>query len=751
MVHALLAAIPILLAAQAGPATIAGTVRDGRTGAPLAGAVVTLTDLDRSVATDSTGRYLLIDVPAGPQHLAVRCFGYAPRSLHALAPRAGRLEIDLDLEPRPFELAPHVVRSPPVVRGLEHGDSAVFPDRRSSIAAVRNHPLLTEPDVFQALGGGEVAMRPEMPGGVHIRGGSTDQTAYLLDGVPVFSPFHTAGMSSAWNPDALARLELSSTAPSTAGAHALSGAIEGWTRTPGPRLGAQGSVSSTQASVTVDGPLPAGAGFVASLRSSMHDVISPADDASYLRGGAGDWLAKLETPALSGRLRLLGYGNDNQIKTAAALEVDSTGLGPRNRFSWYSRSLGAEWRRAGKDVDLRVAGWSAQGNASSGWRAAAGPVALDAGRHDDGLLAALEHRAGSATTAAELRLEQSRTRYEADADSTAGLDARLEAHTPVATLTASHERPLGPRFTAEVGAGLAVSEEGTYLAPRARCRCQATEALSVTGAYARTNQFAQSLRNPESVIGNVFPVDVFIGAGAAGVPVAQGDQGVLALDWRPAPGLRLGLQGYARSSEGLLLVAPRTGSPFSTGSFVVGGSTARGLAVDVAVATSRLAVLASYGLQRVRLTHADSSYVPDGATHSFEGGITAFPTATLSVRFGAVAMLGRTTTAIPGAFEWESCNLLDQGCELAGSPDYGDEPLGGTPLPPYLRLDLGVRQHWHVQLGGRDASIGLFASVTNLLWRKNVLTYARDPASGERVVIEMRPPSPLVAGMDWRF
>jgi len=537
------------------------------------------------------------------------------------------------------------------------------------------------------------------------------------------------------------------------GAHALSGAIEAWTRAPGPRIGAQGSVSTTQASVTADGPLGlAGAGFVLSLRSAMHDVIAPADDASYLQGGAGDWLAKLEAPALGGRVRLLGYGNGNEIGSAATPAVDSSGLGPRNRFEWYGRSLGAEWRRAGPDLDLRVMGWSAEGDASSAWRARAGPVALDAERRDAGLLAALEHRAGAATTAAELRLERSRTAYRTDSDSTAGPDASFEARTPVATLSAHHTRAIGSRVEAEIGAGLAVAEDGAYLAPRARCRCEVSEGLSVTGAYARTNQFAQSLRNAESVIGNVFPVDVFIGAGAPGVPVARGDQGVVALDWRPAPGVRLGVQAYERRSEGLLLVAPRAGGPFSTGAFVVGSSSARGLSVEFALGTSRLGLLASYGLQRVRLTHGDSAYVPDhGATHLLEGGITAFPTTTTSIRLGASAALGRRSTAIPGAFEWESCNLLDQGCELVGSPDYSGEPLGGTALPPYLRLDLGVRQHWHVQLGGRDASIGLFASATNLLWRTNVLTYARDPATGERVVIEMRPPSPLVVGMDWRF
>ena len=74
------------------------------------------------------------------------------------------------------------------------GVRSIRVERESSIAALRNHPLLGEPDAFQALAGGEVVLRAESPSGVHLRGGASDQTAYLLDGIPVFSPFHSAGV-----------------------------------------------------------------------------------------------------------------------------------------------------------------------------------------------------------------------------------------------------------------------------------------------------------------------------------------------------------------------------------------------------------------------------------------------------------------------------------------------------------------------------------------------------------------------------
>ncbi|MGH7672817.1 MAG: carboxypeptidase regulatory-like domain-containing protein [Gemmatimonadales bacterium] len=753
MGHILLGAVNILLAVQAPQATVTGTVRDGA-GERLAGAIVTLTDLSRAAATDADGRYVLRQVPAGPQHLTVRLIGHAPRQLHALVPRDGQLEINVSLRPEPFRLPPVEVRPLVSVRGVE-SDSTTFPDRRISLDAVWSHPLLAEPDAFQALGGGEVVLRLESPSGIHIRGGASDQTTYVLDGIPIFSPYHAAGVFSAWNPDALSELRLSSSVPSPAYPDALSGVVAAVSRAPGARLRAQGGVSTTQARLTLDGPLGvAGAGYLVSLRSGFPGVFAPKHEASYVQGETGDWLAKLEAPALGGWVRAVGYGSSNEIGTAATVAAENapTPDARRNVFEWLSQSAGAEWQRAFSSTSVRLLAWSAAGQAGSVWDAQIAPVHLTSARRDEGLLAAVEHFSSHATTVAGIRVERSRTSYRIDSDSTPEPSWDLSARTPVATAFAQHTRRIGDRMAFKVGASLAAHGRDLHLGPRAQLRWQVSQELALAGSYARLHQFAQSLRNAESVVGNVFPVDLYMGSGAAGIPVARSHQGVLAVDYRPVTGVHFGAQVYARGSDGLVLVAPRDGEPFTTGAFVVGSGASRGMSVHGAVSAARYGIVASYGLQRVRLSYADSSYVPDhGAAHLFEGGVTVFPTATSSIRLGVAGALGRRTTPISGGLEWEACNLLDQGCEFAGSPHYDGQRLGATPLPHYLRVDLGLRQHWHLGVAGRDVVMALFGTVTNVLRRKNVLTYTTDPATDRLVEIEMRPLAPLVVGLDWRF
>jgi hypothetical protein len=739
----------LVLQVQATAPSIAGTIRDGESGRPLADAIVVLADLDRSVISDSTGRYLFLDVPSGPQHLTVHRIGYAPRTLHALVPGDGRLQIDISLHPVPMQLPALVVRSPVAVRGVEIGDSTQLPDRGISMAAVRNDPLLSEPDGFLGLSGGEIGASPETPSGINVRGGASDQTQYLLDGIPVFSPYHAAGTFTAWNPDALERLELSSGAPSLAFPEALSGTISGSTRAPGSRVRAQGGMSTTQARIVVDGPLGRKAGYLASFRTGFPAIIAPKHDPSYLSGDTRDLLAKVEAPMLSGRLRLLVYGARNAI--GSALLVDrSVGRPRHNGFEWGSRSMGAQWSGSMADGVLRLQAWSASSDAEVTWLAGA-PQTLQSERRDEGLLAAFERPGSGSRSSVGVRIQRSHTEYRVASLNGSTSPFGLRAETPVAAGFVQHQRPIGGGVAADLGASIAAAAGDIHLNVYSQLRWRVSNPVTLTASIARTHQFAQSLRNSESVVSNVFPADLYIGAGAPGVPVARSDRVILGADYRPVPNLRLGAQAYLSNYGGLLLVAPQTAQPFATDGFTTGEGSAPGFSLDAALSGARYGLVARYGWQRVRLEYAESSYIPVYATsHLMELGGVVFPSATTSLRLGVTGGLGRRATGVVGSFEWEACNLLDRGCEFGGAPEAAG-PLGATRLPAYLRLDLSLRKHWHLSLGERDVTIALFGTVTNLLGRSNVLTVATDPITGRRSQIEMRPRAPLVVGLDWRF
>ncbi len=740
-------ALNIVMAVQTAQANIAGTVRDEESGRPLEGAVVALPDLGRATSTDAAGRYTLSYVPAGPQHVIFRSIGHAHQALHALVPSSGRLEINVNLDVLPLRLRTIEVRPPVAIRGMEHTPKEGTADRSLTMAAVRNHPLLAEPDVLQSLEGGAVVLRPETPTGVHIRGSGSDQTGYELDGVPVFSPYHAAGQFSALNSDALSSIELLSSLPLAGSSAALGGTISAATRAPGERFGVQGSLSTSQARLTLDGPLGStGAGYLISMRSGL--LPFQDRDPSYLRFESGDWLAKLEFPAFGGIARALAYDSGNEISTAAV--ADAPASGGRNEFGWDSRSFGAEWSAIISGAEVSFRGWSASSDAASRWNDEQATHMLSE-RRDLGLTATASWRSARGSTTAGIRLERSNTFYRIRSDS-AGGSRSLLAHTPVASGFARRTIGLDSPVELTMGATVTAADASLHFDPHARMAWRLASRLTLTGSYARGHQFAQSLRNSESVVGNVFPADLFIGAGASGVPVARSDLVVLGAEFLPFTGARLAFEAYGRLSRGLLLVAPQDGGPFTGGEFTTGSGKAGGFSIDATLSRPRYGLIAGYGLQRVRLSYGESDYVPDyGSTHLLQGGLIVFPTVTTSVRLGVSGALGRRTSTATGAIEWEACNLLDRGCEFAGSPHYDGASIGDTRVGGYFRVDLGFRKHWHVPFAGRDAVVAVFATITNVLNHHNVLTYARDSAGTPPVPVEMRPLAPLVAGLDWKF
>lgn len=746
-----------LLAAQAATVPVGGIVRDAGSGMPLAEAIVSLKDLQQTVLTDEQGRYHF-EAPPGTRHVTVQRFGYTPQGFDALVPEHGALEINISLRRDPILLPPIEVRAPVSIRGLDGSARPLeFPDRSMSQAAMYQHPLSAEPDALRALGGGEVVVDPESPSGLHVRGGASDQIAYLLDGIPVFSPYHTAGTFAALNPDALSSVDLIAASPLPAAPEALSGVVAANTRTPGAEFHTRGSVSATQARATIDGPLGrTGAGYMMSASSAFPGLIVHKDEASHLNGENLDWIGKVESPLFGGRARLIGYGSQNEVDVSAAAETSDTAsfVDPtRNTLGWDSRSLGGEWARPLNDsVALLFRAWTAFGNANTAWIGPDSLEHLSSNRRDDGLVAMIDVAALGGSTSTGARVQRIETAYSLQPSTSEGRSISFDGVTPVSTIFLEHERPIAATADIAVSFASAFAAGEVYYSPSAQLTWHAARSLFVSGTAARRHQFGQSLRNTESVVSNVFPADLYVGSGDSGVPVASSDVGILAVEHRPTAWSRIGAQAYLRDFESLALVAPYTADPYATDGFAVGSGDAYGFSFEAGASGERYGFIAGYAYQHVNLQYPDGTYAPNyGAMHAIEAGLVLSPVSSYSVRIGFQSMMGRRTTAALGAFEWEACNLLDGGCEFAGSPSEWSEALGGTTLPAYYRLDLGVRKQWDMKLGGREGRLALFGTLTNLLAQMNVLTVAVDPSTGERSTVEMMPFSPLVVGIDWRF
>ncbi|HEX6051775.1 MAG TPA: TonB-dependent receptor [Gemmatimonadaceae bacterium] len=180
-------------AQQRATGSLSGTVVNAATGAPVRAELV-IDRPRRAVRADSAGRFTLGQLPPGRLRLRVTAFGYAPTDT-SVAIRSGETTVlTLALRAVPQALAP-------VLTTAKHPERLRFEEQATpsvvtiSGSEVRRVPALGEADVLRsvALLPGIVA-RNDFSAGFNVRGGEADQNLVLLDGIPIYNPFHLGGL-----------------------------------------------------------------------------------------------------------------------------------------------------------------------------------------------------------------------------------------------------------------------------------------------------------------------------------------------------------------------------------------------------------------------------------------------------------------------------------------------------------------------------------------------------------------------------
>lgn len=256
-------------------ASIQGVVRDAVTDDPLPLANVTLENAGRGTSTNAEGQFALTGLSPGAYTLVVSYIGY----------RVYRQRVSLDPgEERRLTVAlrPTEVRIDEVtVTGERTGETArSLGVTQLTPEQVQNLPTVLEADVFrslQLLPGVKAAS--DFSSGLYIRGGSPDQTLILLDRAPVYNPTHVFGFFSAFNPDAIGDVQLYK---------------GGFPVEYGGRLGSvvdlenkEGSANDTKGSLSlgllasrarVQGPYAKGTWMLAVRRSTIEPLLAVLND-----------------------------------------------------------------------------------------------------------------------------------------------------------------------------------------------------------------------------------------------------------------------------------------------------------------------------------------------------------------------------------------------------------------------------------------------------------------------------------------
>ncbi|HEY6208735.1 MAG TPA: carboxypeptidase regulatory-like domain-containing protein [Gemmatimonadales bacterium] len=170
--------------------SIAGTVTDSTSGAPLADVIVTLVGTGFAGKTGADGRYAIADVPPGTYRVRARLLGYSSAVRSAVVQDGAQAIADFQLPRSAIELNPVVAIGYGAVekRDLTGAVASVSADQFETKAA----PTVTLSNGLQGkVAGVEVTSNSGMPGvgiRVRIRGtgsiSANSEPLYVIDGLP---------------------------------------------------------------------------------------------------------------------------------------------------------------------------------------------------------------------------------------------------------------------------------------------------------------------------------------------------------------------------------------------------------------------------------------------------------------------------------------------------------------------------------------------------------------------------------------
>ena len=193
------------------PGRIEGLVVAEREGGqvPLPFALVAVAGAQRprTILTDSAGRYALEDLPPGTYGVLVSHIGYKQGAVEVIVPEGSTVQVDLGLAWAPLRLPALRVsmtprEMPPLAMRAAAGGSS------RSRAELTLRALEASPGLAEA-GLGEAARRlpgnePRDPTDVlFMRGSTADLKLVLLDGAPVYTPFHLGGLLASFDATSL--------------------------------------------------------------------------------------------------------------------------------------------------------------------------------------------------------------------------------------------------------------------------------------------------------------------------------------------------------------------------------------------------------------------------------------------------------------------------------------------------------------------------------------------------------------------
>jgi CarboxypepD_reg-like domain/TonB-dependent Receptor Plug Domain len=322
--------------------TISGYVYEAGSYSPIRHANVYLIDSQRGTTTNDQGFFSITVRGESSLNVSFSFTGFTTvvKTIAIL----GDTKINITLTPGQL-LTEQTVRAG---RSARVSDDVAMSTIRLTNAQLRKVPaLFGEKDplrVLQLMPG--VQKGSEGTAGLYVRGGSPDGNLILLDDAPIYNPNHLLGFFSAFNGDALKRVDLTKGGfPARFGGR-LSSVIELTTRDGNSdALHGEGSLGLVASRFTVQGPIAPKITFLVSGRRTYLDLLSDLVQVNksaqpVTKSYFYDLNAKLTINAgATDKFYVSGYGSQDQF--ISDRKAGTTAI--QSALNWSNLAGSARW------------------------------------------------------------------------------------------------------------------------------------------------------------------------------------------------------------------------------------------------------------------------------------------------------------------------------------------------------------------------------------------------------------------------
>jgi hypothetical protein len=260
---------PFLINLAFSGGVLRGIVHDSLSGSRLGAVNVVVKGTALGATTNTSGFYLIPNIPLGKYTITASLVGYLPSSKELTVRRDTVLTLNFRLRPAPIELE----EIPVAAQQEERMEPKAIGLKTLSAEEIALIPPALQKDLFRALellpgvsGTGDVGSQ------FYVRGGREDQNLILLDGIPIYNPFHALGLFSVFDPQMIKAVRVyTSNYPAEYGER-LSSVVDVRMKSGNAnRVSGSADLNLLSGSMLLEGPLSEGSSWIVSGRRSYFD------------------------------------------------------------------------------------------------------------------------------------------------------------------------------------------------------------------------------------------------------------------------------------------------------------------------------------------------------------------------------------------------------------------------------------------------------------------------------------------------